>query len=757
MMNDGRSHQCCYHDPYHQQHQQQHQQHQQQHQQQQQQQQQAYQDPGCQCHASNLYYQQYATPQQTLNNGQNWSNSSSSSIGQSQQSHQSQQQSYNNSNWNWNWKTTSEQTTSAENNTDLTSWSPSGDGTSSETSPAGLPIWSNSPTNEANYCDYYNTGYPTPPTPAGSTISNSSNSGELTDLQYPGSVAPSIPSDHYPPTPYSVDLSSPQSQSSQYHQPNPNIMGYVEAIEDDIPLHELIGAAEAVEADLLESLSASESTTCTTLSSINSSSQAAQNGLRNCRNGRNSLTAEFSQAEENSSGESAVTAAISPPNFTAATLAAPPRRKVVVATATKKRKYCYSPVELQKSLSDACLDLFNQDYTKPGYPLAKLLKSSFIQKPVSKTTTSLKTGLQEPVSKKIRLVFDDNLAKKKRKSGVFDDNLANKRIRRRIQRSPSPPALVSCNYKKSSTSSDSDQNSDDSDSDSDLCSDPNLVVMRTAAARNTTRKLCEMPALQKQIITAATTCNNSTTTTAKTGISLGLGYTFTCSGCCQSWPLEQTELISKHLSSFGLANPVNRPTRQIFSQFFANFSYKVRLLVNPIQSSVTCNTVISCNFCSSHDWDLSNANEDLAVDLQEHLVSRHPEQQKARQNSNSETGSYCLFCDRRVNDLKRHMEQYFSIHHSRLTALATCHHFTNKRKNCGVFDDNLANKRIRRRIHRHHSTNNLASENQQQNSEFETESQIGMYFGNFGNLGNFGKFLCALLHLFNKYLYQNAS
>ena len=102
----------------------------------------------------------------------------------------------------------------------------------------------------------------------------------------PPSVAPSmqsIPSDHYPPTPYSVDLNSPTSShvdhysttapTSNNNQANSSNMGYVQNPSVsanpssspnrsssnnnnriDIPLHELIGAAEAVEADLLESL-----------------------------------------------------------------------------------------------------------------------------------------------------------------------------------------------------------------------------------------------------------------------------------------------------------------------------------------------------------------------------------------------------------------------------------------------------------------------------------------------------------------------
>ena len=88
-------------------------------------------------------------------------------------------------------------------------------------------------------------------------------------------MAPSIPSDHYPPTPYSVDLNSPPTTSSDLHSPVTQSDGHdyynVQAqLEDDIPLHELIGAAEAVvQADLLESLEKAQNKAKNMTSAIN--------------------------------------------------------------------------------------------------------------------------------------------------------------------------------------------------------------------------------------------------------------------------------------------------------------------------------------------------------------------------------------------------------------------------------------------------------------------------------------------------------
>ena len=98
--------------------------------------------------------------------------------------------------------------------------------------------------------------------------------------EYPPSVAPSIPSDHYPPTPYSVDLNSPPTTSNDLHSPvtqsdlnSPNGHDYynVQAqLEDDIPLHELsYWAAEAVQADLLESLEKAQNKAKNMTSAIN--------------------------------------------------------------------------------------------------------------------------------------------------------------------------------------------------------------------------------------------------------------------------------------------------------------------------------------------------------------------------------------------------------------------------------------------------------------------------------------------------------
>ena len=93
-------------------------------------------------------------------------------------------------------------------------------------------------------------------------------------------MAPSIPSDHYPPTPYSVDLNSPPTTSSTDLNSPPTDLSspstdynFVQAqLEDDIPLHELIGAAEAVQADLLESLEKAQNKAKNMTSTINTES-----------------------------------------------------------------------------------------------------------------------------------------------------------------------------------------------------------------------------------------------------------------------------------------------------------------------------------------------------------------------------------------------------------------------------------------------------------------------------------------------------
>lgn len=145
-------------------------------------------------------------------------------------------------------------------------------------------------------------------------------------------------------------------------------------------------------------------------------------------------------------------------------------------------------------------------------------------------------------------------------------------------------------------------------------------------------------------------------------------FTFACSSCSQSWPLHSDYIdnISQHLSQSGTA-PLLKSNRLAFSQFFQYFSYKVRLLVNPKTCSVSTKTVLVCNDCSK-TFNLLQDQEDLPLLLHQHLRHAHHDV-KYQEN-------YCYFCDRKVHNLTRHLDEYFSIHHSRLMALATCHHST---------------------------------------------------------------------------------
>ena len=146
---------------------------------------------------------------------------------------------------------------------------------------------------------------------------------------------------------------------------------------------------------------------------------------------------------------------------------------------------------------------------------------------------------------------------------------------------------------------------------------------------------------------------------------ISTNFTFECSSCPKSWPLHslQIDKISQHLSTSGTA-PLVKSTRVAFSQLFTHFSYKVRLQVNPKASKVSTRTGLQCNHCSS-SFDLSSTNEDLALSLHEHLEKRH---------SCTLVTNFCYFCDRKVTDLQRHLNEYFHIHHSRILALATCKH-----------------------------------------------------------------------------------
>jgi hypothetical protein len=87
-------------------------------------------------------------------------------------------------------------------------------------------------------------------------------------------------------------------------------------------------------------------------------------------------------------------------------------------------------------------------------------------------------------------------------------------------------------------------------------------------------------------------------------------FTFSCSCCYQSWPLCQDNIdsISHHLSLSGTA-PLLKPNRVAFSQIFQHFSYKVRLLVNPKNATVSTKTVLTCNYCDKIDFNLPEINQ----------------------------------------------------------------------------------------------------------------------------------------------------
>ena len=168
-------------------------------------------------------------------------------------------------------------------------------------------------------------------------------------------------------------------------------------------------------------------------------------------------------------------------------------------------------------------------------------------------------------------------------------------------------------------------------------------------------------------------------------------FTFNCLCCSECWPLsiDSIDKISHHLSQSGTA-PLIKSHRTNFSKFFQNFSFKVRLLVNAKNSSVSTKTIISCNHCASHfqickfsENLQEEEDENLAQILHDHLLTDH--NQILDRN-------FCNFCDRKVTDLNRHMDEYFSIHHSRILALATCYHplensylIESECKKCGDF------------------------------------------------------------------------
>lgn len=156
-------------------------------------------------------------------------------------------------------------------------------------------------------------------------------------------------------------------------------------------------------------------------------------------------------------------------------------------------------------------------------------------------------------------------------------------------------------------------------------------------------------------------------------------FNFACS-CNLSWPLnwKNVNQISQHLSTLGTA-PLLKSTRTNFSQFFQHFSFKVRLLVNPKNATVSTKTVLTCNSCPKN-FDLENV--ELA-----NLVATH-----VKSHLSGEQKSFCVICDRKVADLNRHNSEYFSIHQSRISNLATCFHpenaenlYENECKKCGHF------------------------------------------------------------------------
>ena len=135
-------------------------------------------------------------------------------------------------------------------------------------------------------------------------------------------------------------------------------------------------------------------------------------------------------------------------------------------------------------------------------------------------------------------------------------------------------------------------------------------------------------------------------------------FNFVCSSCPKSWPLSDSASISEHFAQTGLA-PLIKPHRLQFSSLFQYYSYKVKLLVNPKNHTVSSKTFISCNECDKA-FDIK---DDLALDLNDHLGTH------LKLNKN-----FCYFCDRKVPDLHRHLDEYFSIHQDKLVSMAPCIH-----------------------------------------------------------------------------------
>ena len=73
-----------------------------------------------------------------------------------------------------------------------------------------------------------------------------------------------------------------------------------------------------------------------------------------------------------------------------------------------------------------------------------------------------------------------------------------------------------------------------------------------------------------------------------------LNFSFVCSSCPQTWPLEDSASISAHFAQHGTA-PLIKPHRLAFSSLYQYYTYKVKLLVNPMNRQVSSKTFLSCN------------------------------------------------------------------------------------------------------------------------------------------------------------------
>ena len=539
------------------------------------------------------------------------------------------------------------------------------------------PMWTSS---EPQYNDFYSS-YPTPPTPAGSSGGCSS--------EHPSS----IPSDHYPPTPYSVDLSSPHSDSStSVGYPN-NTMGYgggsnssshSGGLEDDIPLHDLIGAA--VEAsDLLESCCVEKARPTSSGSSQAppppSCSPLHQEHHHQHQQQQQQQVAEIAAPASSvvlvsSTGTAAASSSAAASSTALLSLAEPAEqheahRGVVAAVVpppakkpTKRKKPLYDSKQLQRCLDQACDDWLNDSVATPGYPLHTL---SAVKRFKLSSPSSQKPEFNNN-SKQIKLSWNNS-------SPAHHNTLLSQGRRTYTPscRTPSPPPLASpaSNFEDNEVMPCLESFSDSSSSSSSL-KEEEISEVKTIRL---TFDRCDEKHRRLQHADHVTQTNqpqkinNSASTNAAGGLSSL--YTYSCSTCHESWPLTQTQSISEHLCLLknNRTAPLTKSIRTVFSHFFNHWSYKIRLLVNPKSHTVSSKTVLSCNHCPK-DFAIEATNEDLAADIHDHLVSKHPGQAP----QHSDLDQFCYFCDRRVHDMSRHLDEYFSIHHSRLLALATCCH-----------------------------------------------------------------------------------